>query len=212
VPQPAGALALSLPADTLRQRPDVRAAQQQVQAALGRVAQADAARYPSLSLGGSLGLQALTLGGGSSALLTTVLASLAGPVWDGGAGRAQVSAQQAAADQQLAAYRGTVLQALQEVEDALVALQGDRQRVQHLQQAVAAATQAATLARQRFDSGLVDLQPVLDTQRTRLATQDSLAAAGADVSSDHVRLFKALGGGWQPLIADPSQADPMPIR
>jgi outer membrane protein TolC len=133
-------------------------------------------------------------------------------VWDGGAGRAQVSAQQAAADQQLAAYRGTVLQALQEVEDALVALQGDRQRVQHLQQAVAAATQAATLARQRFDSGLVDLQPVLDTQRTRLATQDSLAAAGADVSSDHVRLFKALGGGWQPLIADPSQADPMPIR
>ena len=202
IPRPPADLALSLPADTLRQRPDVRAAEHQVQAALGRVAQADAARYPSFTLGGSLGLQALTLGGlGSSALVTTLLAGVSGPLWDGGAARAQVRAQQAVADQARSVYRGIVLAALQDVEDVLVALRGDLERVQHLQRAAAAATQAATLAGQRYEAGLVDVQVVLETQRNRLATQDSLATASADVSADHVRLFKALGGGWRPSAA-----------
>jgi outer membrane protein TolC len=53
------------------------------------------------------------------------------------------------------------------------------------------------MARQRYDSGLADFQAVLETQRTLLSTQDSVASASADVSSDHVRLYKALGGGWQ---------------
>jgi multidrug efflux system outer membrane protein len=77
-PKPHSELALSLPAETLRQRPDVRAAEQQVLAAYGRVAQADAARYPSFRLGGSLGLNALTLGAlsGSAALASTLLASV----------------------------------------------------------------------------------------------------------------------------------------
>ena len=207
VPQAAADLALSLPADTLRQRPDVRAAEQQVLAAQGRVAQADAARYPSFRLGGSLGLQALTLGTlGSSALATSLLASVGAPLWDGGATRAQLQAQEAALAQARANYRGTVLTALQDVEGALLALQGDRVRVAQLQQAASAATAAATLARQRFASGLVDFQTVLDTQRSQLSAQDSLVTAGADVSADHVRLFKALGGGWQPDDDNPSTA------
>jgi NodT family efflux transporter outer membrane factor (OMF) lipoprotein len=211
VPQPAGDLALAFPAETLRQRPDVRAAEQQVLAAQGRVAQADAARYPSFRLGGSLGLNALTLGalGNSAAVVTSLLASVSLPLFDGGAARAQVSAQQAALDQARASYRGTVLSALQEVEDALVALRGDRERVQRLQQATEAATRAATLARQRFGSGLVDFQTVLDTQRSQLGAQDSLASAGADVSADHVRLFKALGGGWR---ADDGSTQTLPTE
>ena len=203
VPQPAADLALSLPADTLRQRPDVRAAEEQVRAAQGRVAQADAARYPSFTLGGSLGLSALTLGGlGSSALVSTLLARVNWPLWDGGAASAQVLAQRAALDQARASYRGAVLGALKDVEGALVALQGDRERVLNLQQAASAASTAATLADQRYRSGLVDFQTVLDTQRSRLSAQDSLASASADVSADHVRLFKALGGGWQADLQD----------
>ena len=198
IPQPAADLALSLPADTLRQRPDVRAAEQQVLAAQGRVAQADAARYPSFQLGGSLGLSALTLGSlGSSALATTLLASVSLPVWDGGAAQAQVRAQQAALDSARSSYRGTVLTALKDVEDALVALRGDRERLERLQVAADAATRAATLARQRYGSGLVDFQTVLETQRSQLATQDSRTVALADVGADHVRLYKALGGAWR---------------
>ena len=71
-----------------------------------------------------------------------------------------------------------------------------------------AATRAAQLARQRYDSGLVDFQTVLETQRTQLSTQDGLATATADVSADHVRLFKALGGGWLP--DDPPAAPTSP--
>jgi multidrug efflux system outer membrane protein len=205
VPLPDSDLALSIPAETLRQRPDVRAAEDQVRAALARVAQADAALAPNFQLGGSLGLAALTLGtlASASSVVGAVLASVSIPLFDGGALRAQVRAQQAALDQAGAAYEASVLTALKDVEDALLALRGDRERVSTLQRAADAAANAAQLARQRFGSGLIDFQTVLDTQRTQLNTQYSVTAASTDFSADHVRLYKALGGGWH---ADPSDA------
>ena len=87
------------------------------------------------------------------------------------------------------------------VEDALVALQGDRERLARLRDAADAANNAALLARQRYASGLVDFQTVLETQRTQLSVQDNVAASLADVAGDHVRLYKALGGGWTPEAA-----------
>jgi NodT family efflux transporter outer membrane factor (OMF) lipoprotein len=200
VPQAQDDLALDMPAETLRQRPDVRAAEQQVSAALARVGQADAARYPGFRLSGSLGLNALTVGAltGGGALARALLASVSGPLFDGGAGLAQVHAQQAALEQALASYRATVLTALKDVEDALVALGGDRERVLRLRNAAEAAGNAALIARQRYASGLIDFQTVLETQRTLFNTQDAVAATATDLSADHVRLYKALGGGWQP--------------
>lgn len=193
-------LAVAIPVDALRQRPDVRAAEFQVSAAWARVAQADAARLPNFRLGGSLGLSALTLGAltNGASVVSSLLASVSLPIFDGGASVAQVRAQQAALDQARTGYEAAVLTALQEVEDALVALRGDRERLTRLQLAADAAANAALLARQRYGSGLVDFQTVLDTQRTQLSTQDSVASAAASVSTDHVRLYKALGGGWQP--------------
>jgi outer membrane protein, multidrug efflux system len=193
-------LALAFPADTLRQRADVRASQARVEAAAQRIVQADAARYPSLQLSGSLGLSALTLSGltGGGAGVASLLAGVSLPIFDGGAGRAQVSAQQAAFDAATAAYRAAVLTALKDVEDALVALQRDRERLATLQQAADAADNAALLATQRYSSGLIDFQIVLDTQRSQLSAQDGVASANSDVAADHVRLYKALGGGWQP--------------
>ncbi len=211
VPQPADDLALSIPAETLRQRPDVRAAEHQVAVAAARADQADAARWPSFRLGGSLGLNALTLGSLTSgaSVVNALVASVSMPVFDGGAARAQLDAQEAALDQARVAYRAAVLTALKDVEDALVALRGDRERLRHLEQAAEAAGNAALLARQRYGSGLVDFQTVLDTQRTQLSTQDGVAGAAADISADHVRLYKALGGGWLPDRSDstPSATD-----
>lgn len=209
LPQPPADLALAFPAETLRQRPDVRAAELQVSAAAQRVVQADAARYPSFGLSGSLGLSALTLSGLSAggAVASSLLASVSVPLFDGGAAKAQVSAQQAALDQASASHRGAVLAALKEVEDALVALQGDRERRARLRSAAEAANNAALLARQRYASGLVDFQTVLETQRSQLAAQDSVASSDADWASDHVRLYKALGGGWSPT-AEPHAALP----
>jgi NodT family efflux transporter outer membrane factor (OMF) lipoprotein len=208
VPQVSGDWAMAFPAETLRQRPDVRAAEFQVSAAAARVSQADAARLPNFKLGGNLGLSALTLGAltDGASLVAGVLASLSMPVFDAGASQAQLRAQQAAMDQANMAYQATVLTALTEVEDALVALQGDRQRLLRLQAAYQSADIAALLARQRYGSGLVDFQTVLETQRTRLSSQDSVAIARASVSADHVRLVKALGGGWLPENLEASTA------
>jgi NodT family efflux transporter outer membrane factor (OMF) lipoprotein len=211
VPQVADALALSLPAETLRQRPDVRAAEYRVAGAVARVSQAQAARAPNFKIGGSLGLSALTLGSLFSvdALAASLLASIALPIFDGGAGIAGVRAHQAALDQARLVYQGAVLAALMDVENALVALRGNRQRLLHLQQAANAAAESAQLARQRYSSGLVDFQTVLETLSTELNTQDSVAGTLGDISADHVRLFKALGGGW---IPDTNNGESRPVR
>ena len=205
VPQPAATLALAGPADTLRQRPDVRAAERRLAAAWATLARADAALRPSLRISGGLGLSALTLGGlgNGAAVAGSLLASITLPLFDGGALRGQQRAQQAVVDQAQEAWRASVLTALQEVEDALVALANDQGRQQRLMAAAEAATNAAGLASLRYGSGLVDFQTVLDTQRSQLAAQDSLAAVGADLAADHVRLYKTLGGGW---VADPAIA------
>jgi outer membrane protein, multidrug efflux system len=208
VPQSRGDFGLSIPADTLRQRADVRAAEYQVAAALARVGQAEAQRWPSFSIGGSIGLSAISaaaLTKGAS-VLGSVLASVSWPVFDGGAGRAQVRVQEAALEQAQQAYRAAVLVALKEVENALVALRGDRLRVVSLSVAADAASNAALLARQRYSSGLVDFQVVLETQRNQLSTQDSVLSASADVGNDQVRLFTALGGGWRDVSPLPQHA------
>ena len=198
VPEAAQDLALSIPAQTLRQRPDVRAAEHRISASLARVSVADAARYPSFSISGSVGLNALTIGALSNgaSVVSALLGSVSVPLFDGGAARAQVRAQEAALEQARIAYQGIVLTALQDVEDALVALAGDRVRLTYLQSAATAAGNADLLAQNRYTSGLIDFQTVLQTQRTLLTAQDSVASTNADVAADHVRLYKALGGGW----------------
>ena len=200
LPAPPPALALAFPAETLRQRPDVRVAEERVTAALARVQQADAARYPDFRLSGSLGLSALTLGAltNGASVAQSLLAGVSFPVFDGGAALAQVRVQQAAAEQARLAYEATVWTALTDVEDALVQLRGDRARLVQLRIAAEAAANAALLAQDRYTSGLIDFQAVLETQRTQLSTQDSVANTAASLSADHVRLYKALGGGWEP--------------
>ena len=204
IPQAPAALALALPAETLRQRPDVRTAEHRISAALARVSQADAARYPSFRLGGSLGLSALTLStlGNGASVVSSLLASVSVPLLDGGAAVARVRAQEAALEQARTSYQGTVLAALKDVEDALVSLQGNQERLVRLQAASGAAANAELLARQRYESGLIDFRAVLDTQRTLLSTQDSVATTQANLSADLVRLYKSLGGGWTPEAVD----------
>lgn len=208
VPLPAAALALSFPADTLRQRADLRAAEQRVRAALARVQQADAARWPGLRLSGSIGLAAARPSElfDAASIARSLLASLSGTLFDGGAARATVRAQQAALDQTRIGYESGLLGALQQVEDALAALGGDRERLARLQAAAEAAANADLLARQRYASGLIDFRTVLDTQRTLLSAQSDLESTRAALGADHVRLYLALGGGWSPDAVTPSES------
>ncbi|MDO9008164.1 MAG: efflux transporter outer membrane subunit [Thiobacillus sp.] len=200
-------IAVGIPADTLRQRPDVRAAERKLAAETARVGVAEAARYPSFTLSGSIGLEALTLGalGNSGAATSSLLAGITSPVFNAGRLRAQVEIQDAVREQAQVSYEQAILTALQEVENALVALARNRERVEALAIAAESARNAAELARQRYSAGLIDFQSVLDTERNVLSAEDSLASSRPDGVLALIRLYKALGGGWLP------QADIRPI-
>lgn len=193
-------IAVGIPADTLRQRPDVRAAERRLAAETARVGVAEAARYPSFNLSGSIGLEALTFGalGSSDAVASSLFAGITGPIFDAGRLRAQVEIQDAVREQALVAYEQTVLVALRDVENALVALVRNRERVEALGIAVASVRNAAQLARQRYSAGLIDFQSVLDSERSVLLLEESLASARATGVQALIRLYKALGGGWSP--------------
>ena len=199
VPQAPAQVADVIETDRLRQRADLRAAEARITAALASVDATDAARWPKFKLGGSVGLTALTLAGLSNgaSVATQVLASMAMPLLDGGAINANVKVQEASVVQARANFQSALLTALKEVEDAVLAWRNDQLRLVSLQQAATAAENAALLAQNRFESGLIDFQTVLQTQRTLLSAQDSLAGVQADLSSDYVRLVKAVGGAWQ---------------
>lgn len=206
VPFAATAIGIGIPADTLRQRPDVRAAGQRLAAELARLDEAKAARWPSLRLSGSIGYEALTAAGlgDSGSLARSLLASLALPLFDSGRLRAAVSVQDARLEQARLAYEAAVLAALEEVENALVALANGEERRQRLADAVASAQVTHDLARLRYQAGLSDFLTVLDSQRTLLSLQDQLAGASGALGQAQVRLYLALGGGWQEAARVPS--------
>jgi NodT family efflux transporter outer membrane factor (OMF) lipoprotein len=211
IPAVPRAVAVGVPADALRRRPDVRRAERKLAAQTAQVGVAHAARFPSLTLSGSIGLESLTVGGllGSNAVTSSLGAGLLAPIFDAGKLARAVEVQEALRDQSLLAYRAAVLGALKEVEDALVAFDREQTRRGALAAAVDAAKQASTLALDQYQVGLVAFTAVLDAERTLFTLQDSLASSEGEVGADLVRLYKALGGGWSPIaLAERSEASP----
>ncbi|MCX8495043.1 MAG: efflux transporter outer membrane subunit [Akkermansiaceae bacterium] len=198
IPNPSRTLAIGIPADTLRQRPDVRIAGYQLlaAAATSRVVQAE--RFPTLSLTGSLGVNALGAGKIFNPETTTagVIAGLSGPIFDAGRIRSNIQAQSAVEEQTFQNYRSTILTALSEVEDSLIACRRTTERLVILEKATAAAREAAGLAQQRYEAGVTDILTVLDAQRSLLGLEDSLFSTRASRAIAYIRLYKALGGGW----------------
>ncbi len=199
LPDTPAQLAAGIPADTLRQRPDVRAAERRLAAQTAQIGVAEAARYPAFKLSGQIGIEALTPAGllRGDTLSNSVLGSLGAPLLDAGRIRRTVDIQTALRDEALQTYRSSVLQALADVEKALSAWRLGQQRLSYLQGAAGSAGEAARLALIRYQAGSIDLLSVLDTQRTQLSQDDALASARGEQLLNVVQLYKALGGGWQ---------------
>ncbi|GAB4057448.1 efflux transporter outer membrane subunit [Uliginosibacterium sediminicola] len=199
LPDTPAQLAAGIPADTLRQRPDVRAAERRLAAQTAQIGVAEAARYPAFKLSGQIGIEALTPAGllRADTLSNSVLGSLGAPLLDAGRLRRTVDIQTALRDEALQTYRSSVLQALADVEKALSAWRLGQQRLRYLQGAAGSAGEAARLALIRYQAGSIDLLSVLDTQRTQLSQDDALASARGEQLLNVVQLYKALGGGWQ---------------
>jgi NodT family efflux transporter outer membrane factor (OMF) lipoprotein len=201
IPETPLEVAIGVPAETLRRRPDVRRAERQLAAQTARVGVATADLYPRLSLPGSIGLEALSphhlFSAGSQT--ASIAGSFAWTLFKAGAIRQAVEAENALQEQALEQYEAAILTALEEVENALVAYAEEQERGQALSEASQAARRAAELARKQYLSGLVDFQSVLDAERSLLSSEDQLAQSKGQVTSNLISLYKALGGGWKPL-------------
>ena len=201
VPRGPRDVAAGIPADTLRQRPDVRANERSLAAATARIGVAEAQLYPALRLSGNIGTSAFSLGGLLDNITGGLLGSLAQTLFDGGRLRSQVRAQRAAAEGALATYRQSVLTALEEVENALVALNTARRRQTEFATALDAATNSAILARIQYRSGLTSFDQLLDVERSLVSARDGLAQSRAAETLALIQLYRALGGGWDPNAA-----------
>jgi NodT family efflux transporter outer membrane factor (OMF) lipoprotein len=204
IPVPPLEVAVGVPAEALRRRPDVRRAERQLAAQTARIGVATADLYPKFSLSGSIGLEALASGDllRFASRTWSLGPRITWPLFDAGAIRQDIEAQSAVQEQVLIAYESAVLGALQEVENALVAYAQEQQRRAALDEATAAAQRAVDLSRSKFSAGLADFLVVLDAERSLFSLQDQLAQSGGAVTSDLIRLYKALGGGWKALVPE----------
>jgi multidrug efflux system outer membrane protein len=186
------------PQSLLRRRPDIAVAEQQAAAAAARIGVARSQLFPQLSLGGSLGLNAGSVGAlqQRDSLAFNLGATLAWSLIDFGRRRALVAAASARGDAAMATYEKIVLGALEETEGALAAYTRAQRRNDSLHAAARSAGAAATLARVRFTAGTSDLLAVLDAERESLAARDRLAQATTDAATSLVAVYKALAGGW----------------
>ena len=198
IPVAGGQLLNNIPANAIRQRPDIRAAEYKVTAAALRVGEAKANLYPSFNLSGSFGLSSLSLADflDTSSLVRSLAASISAPLFDGGRLKQQVEAKDAAREQAVASYQKAVLGALQDVANTFSTLQALRQQQPLLAKNVELARSADKLAQLSYDAGTDDFQSVLDAQRAVLSAQESLLSAQADNTQAIISLYKAVGGAW----------------
>jgi len=201
VPRGPSDLAAGIPADTLRQRPDVRSSERTLAGATARIGVAQAQLYPALRLSGNIGTSAFSLGGLFNAITGGILGGLTQTLFDGGRLRSQLRAQQAAAEGALATYRQSVLTALEDVENALAALNAARARQVQFTTALDAANNSAILARIQYRSGLTSFDQLLVVEQSLVSARNGLAASKADESLAIIQLYRALGGGWDPNAA-----------
>jgi len=204
IPAAPPAVPVGLPSDLLRRRPDIHRAEADIHAATARIGVATADLFPKFTITGSAGLRA---GDFSSWLSWAQRFWSFGPaanwrLFDTGRTQSNIELQKALEEQTLIAYRQTVLTALQEVENALIASAKEQERRESLVTAVAANRKAVSLAKTLYTEGQTDFLSVLDAQRSLFLTEETLVLSTSAVSTDLVALYKAIGGGWDADMAE----------
>ena len=203
IPSADGGVVAGLPAELLRQRPDLRRAERGLAAQVARIGAAKAELYPTLALPGTLTFQSSDSGlfeGGNSAF--SLGPQLKWNLFNAGRIRSQVEAERAAAKAALHTYEQTVLLALEEVEDFMAGYAHEKERFQSLEAAEASANQSVQQVNELYKSGLTDFQNVLIMEEALFLQQDQLALSKGKISVGLVNIYKALGGGWNPDAAE----------
>jgi NodT family efflux transporter outer membrane factor (OMF) lipoprotein len=198
VPLAPAEIAIGIPAELMRRRPDIRKAERELAAQTARVGVATADLYPRFRLSGSLSFSSTDTSNLFTALsrAMSVGPSFSWNIFNAGSVRNNIEVQNERQKQALLAYEKSVLTALEDVENAIVSYARELDRREELKKAVTASLEAVDLAGDLYRSGLRDFNYVLDTQRTLFTQQDNLATSDAEVTSNLIRLYKAIGGGW----------------
>lgn len=224
IPTAPANVAVSVPAELLRRRPDIRSAELYAAAQSARIGIAKADLYPSFSLFGEIGFHSSSQGGALSnhadlenlfdgdSLFYSVGPGFQWPLFNFGRIESNVRVQDARFQQLLVNYQDTVLRAAQEVEDALIGFLKEQETYAFRQNAVNAAQRSVQVALAQYQEGAIDYQRVLDTQRALLEEESNLARTHSNIATNFIALYKALGGGWelrlgQPIIAESTQAE-----
>ena len=189
---------VGLPSDLLERRPDIRRAEAQVAASTARIGEAKAELFPRFLLTGTAGRQAtqlhdLTVGLGN---FFSVGPGISLPLFTGGRIRSNIAVQNSRQRQAVITYQSTILNALEEVQNALVNYSQEQERRDRLSQAAEQSQLAVHLATEQYRGGLVDFLSVLEAQRELYASEDELVQSQTDVTVDLISLYRALGGGW----------------
>jgi NodT family efflux transporter outer membrane factor (OMF) lipoprotein len=204
IPAPPVSIAVGVPADSLRRRPDIRVAERNLAAQTARIGMATADLYPRFALAGSIGLESFSTGNlfetGNSKTYS-LGPSISWPLFDAGSIRRNIEVQNALQEQFLTRYQMSVLTALQEIQDAMERYAQEQLRRQALESATRAAKRAVFLSKDKYKAGLVDFTDVLDAQRSQLTYEDQLATSEGAVTTHLISLYKALGGGWESYAA-----------
>lgn len=203
IPTGPASVAIGIPIDTLRQRPDVRSAERALAAATAQIGIAKAALYPAFTISGSVSTDAARIGDLFQTVAGQVFAGLTQAIFNGGRLRSQVRASDAAAEGSFAAYKSTVLSGLEDVENAVVALDSAKRRAAEFAIALDAANNSAILARTQYRAGLTDFTTLNTSEASLLTARNGLSQAQSDQATALVQLYLALGGGWD-SAADPT--------
>ena len=201
-------IVIGTPAELLRRRPDVTAAERRLGAATARVGVVTADLFPRFTLGGLIGTQALDAGALFERDSETRLVAFGidGSFLNVGRVRSRIAAANATSAADLAAYEKTVLLALEEAENALVRVSRSAEENAYLERAAAAGARATSIARLRYDNGAIDVLDVLEAERVSLQAEDAFAQGRVRNTVAVVSLYKALAGGWPQYIPKESTA------
>jgi multidrug efflux system outer membrane protein len=190
---------VSDPATLLRRRPDIRVAERDLAASTAQIGVAVGDLFPKVTFNGSFGYAAGSPGalGAAGTREYLIGPSISWAAFDLGRVRARIDQAHARNDQALALYEQTVLRALEETENALVAHARARDRLAEVEHEAQASETASHIARARYEGGMVGFLEVLDAERTQLTAEDQLAQSRTETATSLIAVYKALGGGWQ---------------
>lgn len=183
------------PSTLLERRPDIRSAEAGLIAANADINVARAAFFPSVNLGVDAAIAAATLSGPAGTTLA-LASSLTAPIFQGGRLQGNLERTQARQAELVENYRGAILNAFREVEDALAAARAARLREQALERALVESRRSYDLSRELYEAGTIDFQTFLDSQRTLLQTEDTYATVRLEMLAAAIDLYLAMGGGW----------------